>query len=134
MSTLSIYTSSSALEATTHTLITKRSNKSFLKHLSKVGKARCNDLEDYETEMNVVNACDYVMGCYKDIEDIEVYFEEDKIEQLHFVFEKNSDTLLNLAYSLLIIIRAIVREDYFAELISGGFNYPLSLNVQTPII
>tara|TARA_R110002167_G_C12700580_1_gene653454 strand:+ start:1053 stop:1406 length:354 start_codon:yes stop_codon:yes gene_type:complete len=93
----------------------------------KLGKKRCNALEDYETKMNLVNASDYIIGCYKDIEEIQVDFEDGEVEAVHFVFEKNSDTLLNLAYSILIIIRSIVREEYFAEVISGGFNYMLTL-------
>ena len=127
MSTLSIHTSSSDLPVSSHTLITKRSNRSFIKHLVKLGKKRCNALEDYETKMNLVNTSDYIIGCYKDIEEIQVDFEDGRIEAVHFVFEKNSDTLINLAYSILIIIRAIVREEYSAEVISGGFNYMLTL-------
>jgi hypothetical protein len=126
MSTLSIHTSS-ALLASSHILITKRSNRNFIKYLVKLGKERCNALEDYETKMNLVNASDYIIGCYKDIEEIQVDYEDGEVEAVHFVFEKNSDTLLNLAYSILIIIRSIVREEYFAEVISGGFNYMLTL-------
>lgn len=133
MSTLTIDMSAAHLAASSHSLLNKRSNMNFLKFIAKRAVERCHELEYYELNKHVQNAYGYIMSYPEDIEKINFSVEDNKFEDLCFTFNNNSDTSLNLAYSILIIIKAIAGNAFSAEMMTGQFHYLLNINDKNEI-
>jgi len=134
MSYLVINTSSANLAASSHTLATKRSFRNFVKHLAEVSIEEGNELEDIEFKNNIADAIDYVTSHDNDIENIDSFIEDNKVKQLRFTFKKKSETGLNLAYSILLIIKAITGDMCHALIIFDSCTYATKINDDNELI